>query len=147
MARLTRFFAAWDALEAMHPFGVASFARMFIGHGVPSILAFDVDEYLFLDLMTPRQMAIRRIKVEARISQCVFWVYVDLNTRVVSFQSNPQAPLTWSVSIDGDEPSELVRLIIWHHRTLERGRGASGRCIHSAMRARLGKHLAKSRSD
>jgi hypothetical protein len=123
MARLTRFFAEWDDLEAAHPFGVVRFAPLFMEHGVPQALALDVDECLFLDLMTPRHMEIRRIKVEERVSQRVFWVYVDLGARAISFQENPMAPLRWSVVLDGDCPWELVRLVFQRHRMQARWGG------------------------
>ena len=127
-SRLGRFFAEWDALEAAHPFGVTSFAPLFMRHGVPQALAFDMDECLFMDLMTPRRLEVRRIKVEDRVSQRVFWAYVDLGARCVSFQENPMAPLRWSSSLDGDHPCEVVRLVFQHHRMQARRLGFPGRC-------------------
>ena len=148
MDYLPRFFTAWDNLESMHPFGVVNFAPLFMEYGVAQALALDVDEYLFLDLITPRLRGVRRIKVEARISQRVFWVYVDLDARVVSFQVDPMAPLTWSNSVD-EKPCSLVSLIFHYHMTQERRSGFSGRCFPDAMYVPSRKHAAvlQPRSD
>ena len=125
--QLSVFFMAWDRLEAMWPFGVVRYAPLFIEYGVPSALAGDVDQFLFLDLMRPRFPGIRRVKVEARISRQVFWVYIDLNTMLVSFQRSPLAPLVCSVPISS-EPYEFVRLIFRYHLHQER-KQEGGRCF------------------
>ena len=130
---IQRFFDAWDDLEAAHPFGVMAFAPLFMEFGVTQALAFDVDECLFLDLMSPRLHAVRRIKVEARVSQAVFWVYVDMDAQLVSFQSSPLAPFAWSTPIDPSLPAELVRIIFHYHRSSERGRVSSMRCFPNAL--------------
>ena len=124
---LSSFFTAWDNLEAVWPFGVVQFAPLFIDYGIPSALAGDVDEFLFLDLMAPRFPGIRRMKVEARISREIFWVYVDMNTMLVSFQSSPLAPLVCSMSISS-EPCEFVRLIFQYHLYQER-KDDGGKCF------------------
>ena len=118
--RMSAFFDAWDDLEAAHPFGVMYFRDLFTEFGVPETLAGDVDEFLFLDLMSRRMASIRRIKIQARLTDEVFWVYLDLRTSVLSFQSHPAAPFTYTTII-ALEPLCLVRVLLsyhlHHHRT------------------------------
>ena len=124
------FFQKWDQLEAMHPFGVAYFAGLFMEHGVPHRLAFDIDQFLFLDLLNFRHETIRRIKVEARISREVFWVHVDLDSGLVSFQADPSAPFVCSIMIDM-EPIQLMRLVFQYFLFLKR-ESELGKCFASA---------------
>jgi hypothetical protein len=124
------FFQKWDMLEAMNPFGVAYFAGFFMEHGVPRTLAFDIDQFLFLDLLNFRQEAIRRIKAEARVSREVFWVHVDLDASLVSFQISPSAPFVCSIMIDMD-PVSLVRLIYQYFLFLKR-EPELGKCFATA---------------
>jgi len=130
---LLPFFDAWDRLEAFTPFGVAAFAPLFMEHGVAPALAMDVDECLFLDLIPQRFHGVRRIKIEARVSRAVFWVYVDLNEMLVSFQSNPQAPLVWSTPLDPPSPMGLVSIFFQHHRSWERRLRVHARCFPHAQ--------------
>ena len=139
MEFMAQFFRDWDSLEAMHPFGVMNVATLFMQYGIPDAMAFDIDEFLFFDLMWSRISNIRRIKVEARVSRDIFWVYVDLDSNIVSFQTSPVAPLTWSVTIR-DGPNQLVRIIVHYHRSLERRRGFSGRCLPNRISRRSAAH-------
>ncbi len=109
------FFDDWDHLEACHPFGVMYLAPTLVQHGVVAVCAHDVDEHLFLDLMVPRNPAIRRIKVEGRVRREVFWVYVDLDSSVVSFQASPSAPFVFSLPIP-PTPDDFVRMVLGYFR-------------------------------
>ena len=115
MSNLWAFFDAWDDLEAEHPFGVMYFRELFTRFGVSETMAGDVDEFLFLDLMSRRMVSIRRIKVQARITNEVFWVYLDLRASTLSIQSTPAAPFTYSTT-SVHEPDWLVRLILTYYR-------------------------------
>jgi hypothetical protein len=119
MDYLRVFFNAWDDLESAHPFGVMYYRQLFMHFGVPEAMAEDVDEFLFLDLMSHRNVFIRRIKVQARITGEIFWVYLDLRSSTMSFQSTPAAPFAYSTTII-PEPVWLVRTISTyygqHHR-------------------------------
>jgi len=111
---LRAFFDEWDDLESANPFGVMRFQPLFVRYGVSEVMAADVDEFLFLDLMSRRHINIRRIKVQARLTDEIFWVYLDLRTSVLSFQATPMAPMTYSVTIDAD-PVWLVRFIMAYY--------------------------------
>ena len=86
---------------------------MFVEFGVHEAIAGDVDEFLFLDLMNTG-VDIRRIKVEARISRRIFWVYLDVQTCVLSFQATPVAPFTHTTAIM-PHPDSLIRSILAHY--------------------------------
>jgi hypothetical protein len=118
MDNMWSFFHEWDSLEAQHPFGVMYFRPLFSRFGISETLAGDVDEFLFLDLMPPRIAHVRRIKVQTRITSEVFWVYLDLRTAIISFQSTPAAPFTFSVTITL-EPICVVGTILAYFRRLE----------------------------
>jgi hypothetical protein len=115
METMRAFFDAWDDLEAANPFGVMYFRPLLLQHGVSEAMAGDVDEFLYMDLMTRRMVHIRRIKVQARITEELFWVYLDLRTSTLSFQSMPSAPFTYSTTIV-PEPAWLMRLIMAYYR-------------------------------
>ena len=109
------FFDAWDDLENANPFGVMYFRPLLVQHGVSEAMAGDVDEFLFMDLMTRRLNHIRRIKVQALITEEIFWVYLDLRSSTLSFQSMPSAPFTYSTTIIL-EPIWLVHFIMAYYR-------------------------------
>ena len=74
----------------------------------------DVDEFLFLDLMARRMNHIRRIKVQARITDEIFWIYLDLRASTLSVQATPSAPFTYSTTIIM-EPVWLIRFIMAYY--------------------------------
>jgi len=115
--RMSAFFDAWDNLEAAHPFGVMYFRDLFTEFGVPETLAGDVDEFLFLDLMSRRMASIRRIKIQARLTDEVFWAYLDLRTSTLSFQSHPAAPFTYSTTIALEPVCLVGALLAYHHHS------------------------------
>ena len=112
---LYEFFEEWDGLESMNPFGVNNFSDLFISHGVSEMLCSDIDSNLYLDLMTPRRREIRRIKVEDRASALVFWVYVNVDWCMVSFQTTPLSPLFHTVSIQPNAHDLVSALVAFYH--------------------------------
>ena len=107
MFLLYDFFMEWDALEAMYPFGVIMFTPLFLDYGV------------FLDLMIPRQIDVRRIKVQSRASGHIFWVRVELSPShaIISFQSSPSAPLMCTQSVVAS-PSAVIETIVAMYRRI-----------------------------
>lgn len=130
------FFDDWDHLEATHPFGVMYCAPMFVRHGVDAVLSRDVDQHLFLDLMVPRHPSIRRLKVEGRVQREVFWVYVDLDASLVSFQESPLAPFVSSVALP-EGPDDFVRAVMAYFRQA-RKRGPA-ECAQISQQAKFGR--------
>lgn len=125
---IVNFFSAWDHLEASYPFGVMYFASIFMEHGVSAARCGDVDEFIFMDLMIPRNPMIRRIKVEGRVDREVFWVYVDMNSSLVSFQSHPSAPLVCSMPME-ELPDDLIRMILSYFRHLHQQTKKGPGCV------------------
>ena len=119
MFLLYDFFMEWDALEAMYPFGVIMFTPLFLDYGVSSGACLVVDEELFLDLMIPRQIDVRRIKVQSRASGHIFWVRVELSPShaIISFQSSPSAPLMCTQSVVAS-PSAVIETIVAMYRRI-----------------------------
>ena len=112
--RVLDFFAAWDCLEAAHPFGVTGFVSLFSQFGVGPDDCARVDRHLFLDLMNARRPEVRRIKVEGRRSRKVFWVYIDLRTSTIGFQDGPMHPFVLTTFVS-PTPSAIVGAIVAYH--------------------------------
>jgi len=152
---LRHFFAVWDVVEQMHPWGVERMQPMLLDFGVSAALCAEVDARLYVDLMIARQPSVQRIRVEGRHTRVVFWVQVDWveaedpgahnvdgvgevveenldaqpanQQRVtLSFQRTPAAPFCFRVSIAA-RPSALVACLVGYHRVvLLRGHVAKG---------------------
>jgi hypothetical protein len=114
---LNAFFSEWDAVEGMFPWGVEVLSPFLSGFGVAPSLCEEVDTRLLLDLMTQIRPNIRRIKVEGRHSQTLFWVHVVLRCPfvVVSYQRHPNAPIERSMSVLGT-PNLIIACILALHR-------------------------------
>ena len=124
------FFAEWDWLERVNPWGV-EFLRPFLSmNGVSSAVCDEVDARLYMDLMHPVFADIRRIKVEGRFSGHVFWVHVLLRPpfAIVSFQRLPDAPFERSLSVVAS-PRTVVACILAFHRWMA---GSRVRCSFGA---------------
>ena len=107
------FFRMWDALEAAHPYGVTCFTPLFSDFGVSAEACALIDAHLHLDLMTPRRLTIRRIKIGSRASGSVLWAHIDLTSTpaVVSFQATPAEPLGGAMQVDAT-PAAIVDAIL-----------------------------------
>jgi hypothetical protein len=117
VTRMDAFFAEWDWLERLNPWGVVYLSLFFSVNGVPEHMCEEVDDRLFLDLMIPVHQGSRRIKVEGRYSGCVFWVHILLyqTFATVSFQRTPSMPYLRTVSIVAT-PAAIVASILAFHR-------------------------------
>ncbi len=114
---LDQFFSEWDAVESMHPWGVQFFTPLFRVFNVPPGLCEEVDDRLFLDLMIQVHPNIRRIKVEGRHSQALFWVHVELRCpfAVVSFQRLPNTPMERSLVVAATPGLLVACILAFHH--------------------------------
>jgi hypothetical protein len=131
--RALEFFHAWDRLEAQHPFGVTHFATLFSECGVGAADCIKVDRFLLLDLMTARRTWIRRIKVECRRTERVFWAYVDLAACTVGFQNGPMHPFVLTVLVP-PTPAAIVAAMVAYYE-LTSGCGPKARAIVRPPRA------------
>ena len=130
--RLRHFFAVWDTVEQMHPWGIERMQPLLADFGVSAALCEEIDSRLYVDLMIARYPDLQRIHVEGRHSGVVFWVQVEgIGTSdaqaarvAVSFQRNPACAFDCVVSVAAT-PAALIACLAAHHRAVlaARGRG------------------------
>lgn len=122
------FFYEWDAVEAMFPWGVEVLSPLLRSFGVAPSLCEEVDGRLLIDLVKQVHPNIRRLKVEGRHSQALFWVSVVFVSPfvVVYFQRLPNAPIERSLCVLGT-PNLIIACILELHRWVLRS-GAVGEC-------------------
>jgi len=111
------FVCAWDALETAHPFGIDRFTPFFMDFGVPIELCEYVDRFLYLDMMVPWHVDVRRLKVERRQSSTVSWVYVQIispSALAVAFQSTPAAPFERIMTMEATPRALIEALVLYH---------------------------------
>jgi hypothetical protein len=123
------FFADWDLLERINPWGVQFLGPFFSVNGVSLAACEEVDARLFIDLMDPVFPDIRRIKVEGRFTGHVFWVHILLRYpfAIVSFQRLPNAPFERSLPVVAT-PRSVVACILAFNRWML-GSGVGRRCF------------------
>ena len=137
---LRHFFAVWDVVELMNPWGVERMEPFLATFDVPAAMCADIDSRLFLDLMIARQPGVQRMRVEGRCTGVVFWAQVDgiddeHAARVnVSFQASPAEPFTLSVSVAA-RPRAVLACLVGYHRMRLMGRRRSGRRWRAFMAA------------
>lgn len=118
---MSAFVCAWDALESAHPFGVDHFTPLFLDYGVSVELCEYVDRYLYLDMMIPRHVDVRRLKMERRHSSSVSWVYLEIlspTSLAVAFQATPIAPFDFVVRIEATPRALIETLVLYQGRSL-----------------------------
>ena len=111
------FFNEWDRLERSYPWGVQYLSPFFSGYGIPMHMCEEVDNRLYIDLMLTRIQDSRRIKVEGRHSDCMFWVHIVLYQSIatIGFQRNPSTPYLRIVTLVAT-PTSIVASILAFHR-------------------------------
>ena len=120
--RLRHFFAVWDTVEQIHPWGVERLQPLLVDFGVPDALCAEIDSRLFIDLMITRYPDLQRIRVEGRHSRVVFWVQVEgigaSDARVtVAFQRTPAHAFDCVASVAA-RPAALMACLAAHHRAM-----------------------------
>jgi hypothetical protein len=130
------FFIQWDLLENLHPWGINYLAPFLLVHDVPFDVCEEVDSLLYMDLMTPVYSNVRRIKVEGKCSEKIFWVYIVLNPPFaeISLQQLPSSPFLRSVRVLAS-PSSIIASILAFHRWIV---GSTARCFSSRVQG--GRH-------
>jgi hypothetical protein len=135
---MRHFFAVWDTVEQMHPWGIERMQPLLADFGVSAALCEEIDSRLYVDLMIARQPDVQRIRVEGRRTGVVFWVQVEgvgesgaSDARItVSFQRSPASAFDCIASVAA-RPAALMACLAAHHRVvlLAAGRGGGGlRC-------------------
>ena len=111
------FFNEWDRLERSYPWGVQYLSPFFSGYGIPMHMCEEVDNRLYIDLMLTRIQDSRRIMVEGRHSDCMFWVHIVLYQSIatIGFQRNPSTPYLRIVTLVAT-PTSIVASILAFHR-------------------------------
>lgn len=115
------FVYAWDILESAHPFGVDHYTPFFRDFDIPVELCEYVDRNLYLDMMIPRQVDVRRLKVERRQSNTVSWVYVEIlspSTVGVAFQATPTSSFNFVIAVEATPRALIEALVLYHGRSL-----------------------------
>ena len=134
MQYLRHFFAVWDVVEQMHPWGVEHLQPFLSTFDVPASMCEDVDSRLFFDLMITRSSEIQRMRIEGRHTGVVFWAQVDgmdceHAVRVnVSFQTAPAAPFGCVISVEA-RPRALIACMVGYHRMMLLKRRRCGRLV------------------
>jgi len=129
---LRHFFAVWDVVEQMHPWGVERLEPFLATFDVPAAMCEDIDSRLFFDLMIARQSGVQRLRVEGRHTGVVFWAQVDgvddeHAVRVnVSFQAMPAAPFGLVVSVEARARALMACFVGYHRMMLMRRGGYMG---------------------
>ena len=122
------FLCAWDALEAANPFGINHFTPFFLNFGIPGELCAYVDRDLYVDMMVPLHVGVRRFKIERRQSSTVSWMFVGIlsdSSLFVAFQATPTARFTSVFTIEATPRALIETLVLNHGRRvgpLPRGR-------------------------
>jgi hypothetical protein len=127
MQNLRYFFAVWDTVEQMHPWGVERLRPLLADFGVPAAMCDEIDSRLYLDLMISHRPDVQRIRVEGRHTGVVFWVQVDeapddpAARVVIAFQRTPSEPFGCRVLV-GARPRALMACLVGYHRVMLLGR-------------------------
>jgi hypothetical protein len=124
------FFIEWHWLERLHPLGVNILAPFLSVHGVPLRLCDEIDSLLYIDLMSPVFSDVRRIKVEGKYSEEIFWVSVVLHLPFVeiSLQRLPSSPFIRSVFVLATPSLVVASILAFHHWIV----GSNARCSYSS---------------
>lgn len=124
------FFIEWHWLERLNPWGVNTLTPFLSVHGVPLRLCNEIDSLLYVDLVTPVYSDVRRIKVEGKCNEEIFWVHVVLRMpfAVISLQRLPSSPFIRSVLVLAT-PSLVIASILAFHRWIV---ASDARCSYSS---------------
>jgi hypothetical protein len=121
------FFNEWDQLERMHPWGVNFLGPFLSGFGVPRALCNEVDDRLFIDLVTQVHPNVYRIKVEGVFSSAFFWLHIEIHLpfAVISFQRLPNMPFERSVCVQAVPGAVIACVLAFHRWSI----GRPSRCV------------------
>jgi hypothetical protein len=118
---MRHFFAVWDTVEQMHPWGIERMQPLLADFGVSAALCEEIDSRLYVDLMIARQPDVQRIRVEGRRTGVVFWVQVEgvgeSGALRVSFQRSPARAFDCIASVAA-RPAALMACLAAHHRVV-----------------------------
>ena len=137
---MSSFFAEWDLFEAMQPWGVNALSPFLNEFGVVSAIGREIDDTLFIDLVSQVHPNIRRIRVERRHATAShFWVHVVLCPpfAIVSFQRSPNARMERSVAVAATPGSLMACVLAFHRWFLSLRRSACGVARFAEKRCRI----------